>query len=117
LGITPGTIEPVARGTCDHRHAEPRYAPGRTLRHLIRARAQTCSAPGCGGQSVHADLDHVVPYPAGPTDECNLHTPCRAHHRAKQAPDWRAEQPEPGVIRWTLPSGRTRTTRPTVYDC
>jgi hypothetical protein len=27
------------------------------------------------------------------------------------------EQPEPGIIRWTLPNGRTRTTRPTVYDC
>jgi hypothetical protein len=26
------------------------------------------------------------------------------------------EQPEPGVIRWTAPSGRTYTTTPTVYD-
>jgi Domain of unknown function (DUF222) len=117
LGITPGAVERIARGPCDHRHAEPRYAPSRKLRHLIRARAQTCTAPGCGGQSIHADQDHVIPFPDGPTDECNLHTPCRAHHRAKQAPGWRVEQPEPGVIRWTLPNGRTRTTRPTIYDC
>jgi Domain of unknown function (DUF222) len=117
LGITPGALERIARGTCDHRHAEPRYAPSRKLRHLIRARAQNCTGPGCGGQSVHADQDHVVAYPAGPTDECNLHAPCRAHHRAKQAPDWRVEEPEPGILRWTLPNGRTRTTHPTIYDC
>ncbi|HET9081675.1 MAG TPA: DUF222 domain-containing protein [Trebonia sp.] len=117
LGITPGALERIAQGTCDHRHAEPRYVPSRKLKHLIRARAQTCTAPGCGGQSVHADQDHVIPYPGGPTDECNLHAPCRAHHRAKQSPDWQAEQPGPGVLRWTLPSGRTRTTGPTVYDC
>jgi hypothetical protein len=117
LGMTPGALARIAQGTCDHQHAEPRYVPSRKLRHLIRARAQSCTAPGCGGQSIHADQDHMIPYPDGPTDECNLHTPCRSHHRAKQSPGWRVEQPEPGVIRWTLPNGRTRTTRPTVYDC
>lgn len=115
--MPPGTLERIAQGTCDHQHAEPRYVPSRKLRHLIRARSQTCTAPGCGGQSVHADQDHVIPYPDGPTDECNLHTPCRSHHRAKQSPGWRVEQLTPGVIRWTLPNGRTRTTRPTIYDC
>ncbi len=117
LGFTPGALEQIARGTCDHRHAEPRYAPSRKLRHLTLARAQTCTGPGCGGQSLHADQDHVTPYPQGPTDECNLHTPCRAHHRAKQAPGWQVEMPEPGVLRWALPNGRTRTTHPTIYDC
>jgi hypothetical protein len=117
LGLTHVALERIAQGTCDHRHAEPRYLPSRGLRHLIRARAQTCTGPGCGGQSIRADQDHVVPYPEGATDECNLHAPCRAHHRAKQSPGWHVEQPEPGVIRWTLPSGRTRTTRPTIYDC
>lgn len=116
LGFRSGALESIARGACDHRHAEPRYAPSRKLRHLIRARAQTCTAPGCGGQSLLADLDHVIPYPDGATDECNLHAPCRAHHRAKQAPGWRVAQPEPGIIRWTLPNGRTRTTHPTIYD-
>ncbi len=117
LGIVPGALEQIAQGTCDHRHAEPRYVPSRKLKHIIRARAQTCTAPGCGGQSAHADQDHVTPYPDGLTDECNLHAPCRAHHRAKQSPGWHVEQPEPGIIRWTLPSGRTRTTGPTIYDC
>ncbi len=116
LGITSGAFEPIARGSCDHRHAEDRYTPSRKLKHLIRARAQTCTGPGCAAQSYHADQDHVIPYPGGATDECNLHAPCRAHHRAKQAPGWRVGQPEPGVIRWTLPNGRTHVTRPTVYD-
>ena len=117
LGFTPGAVEPIAHGACNHRHAEPGYAPSLKLRHLVRARSQSCTAPGCGGQSVHADHDHVVPFPEGPTDECNLHTPCRAHHRAKQSPGWDVEQPEPGILRWTLPSGRVRITRPTSYDC
>src|SRR5512146_295623 len=117
LGLTPESFAPIAKGACGHRHAEARYTPSRTLKHLIRARAQSCTAPGCAAQSFHADHDHVIPYPDGPTDECNLHAPCRAHHRAKQAPGWHAEQPQPGIIRWTLPNGRTHLTRPTAYDC
>ena len=109
-------LEPIARHTCDHGHAEDRYTPSRKLAHLIRARTSTCDAPGCNAQAVYADLDHTIPHPDGPTDECNLGPKCRRHHRAKQAPGWRLEQPQPGVMRWTLPSGRTHTTTPTSYD-
>jgi hypothetical protein len=108
-------FEPIAKGTCDHRHAEERYTPSRKLQHLVRARSVTCTAPGCQAQAVYADLDHTTPYPEGSTDECNLGPKCRTHHRAKQAPGWKVEQPEPGVFRWTLPSGRTHTTRPSTY--
>jgi hypothetical protein len=110
------TLTPVAKDGCDHTTAEPRYTPSRRLAHLVRARTTTCDAPGCAAQAVHADLDHTTPYPDGPTDQCNLGPKCRRHHKAKQAPGWKVEQPEPGVVRWTLPSGRTHTTRPTVYD-
>jgi Domain of unknown function (DUF222) len=109
------TFEPIAKGTCDHRHAEEHYTPSRKLQHLVRARSATCTAPGCQAQAIHADLDHTTPYPEGSTDECNLGPKCRTHHRAKQAPGWKVEQPEPGVFRWTLPSGRTHTTRPGTY--
>jgi len=112
LNLAP---EPIAQGTCDHRHAEDHYTPSRKLQHLVRARSVTCTAPGCQAQAIHADLDHTNPYPQGPTDECNLGPKCRTHHRAKQAPGWKVTQPEPGVFRWTLPSGRTHTTRPTTY--
>ena len=113
LGLT---VRPVARGSCDHAGAEHRYTPSRTLAHLVRARTAACDAPGCAALAVHADLDHTVPYPAGPTDQCNLGPKCRRHHRVKQAPGWKVEQPRPGVIRWTLPSGRVHVTGPTGYD-
>ena len=110
------TCEPVAQGKCDHRHAEDRYTPSRKLRDLVRARTATCDAPACEAQAVHCDLDHTMPFPQGATCECNLGPKCRRHHRAKQAPGWRVEQPEPGITRWTLPNGRTHTTRPTIYE-
>jgi hypothetical protein len=110
------TLRPIASDGCAHAAAEPRYSPSRKLTHLVRARTATCDAPGCTAQAVHADLDHTIAYPDGLTDQCNLGPKCRRHHKAKQAPGWKVEQPEPGVIGWTLPSGRTHTTRPTVYD-
>jgi hypothetical protein len=35
--------------------------------------------------------------------------------QAKQAPGWRLEQPEPGLLNWTLPSGRRYTVAPEPY--
>jgi hypothetical protein len=113
LNATP---EPVARGTCDHAHREDRYTPSRKLKHLIRARTARCCAPGCGAQAITGEIDHTVPYPAGETCEHNLSPPCSRHHHAKHAPGWKLEQTEPGVMRWTTPSGRTYTTRPTRYE-
>jgi hypothetical protein len=110
------TFTVVAVDTCDHAQAEDQYTPSRRLKHLIRARSATCDAPGCQAQAVYADLDHTVPWPHGPSDQCNLAPRCRTHHRAKQAPDWTVEQTAPGVTRWTLPSGRTHTTTATRYD-
>jgi hypothetical protein len=112
LNVTP---EPIAKGDCDHAAAGSRYTPSRNLAHLVRARTVTCDAPGCSAQAVHSDLDHTTPYPQGPTCQCNLAPKCRRHHKAKQAPDWKVEQPEPDLICWTLPNGRTYTTRPTSY--
>jgi hypothetical protein len=110
------TLAPIAKDSCDHRHREDRYTPSRKLGHLVRARTATCPAPGCGAQAYHCDLDHTVPWPDGPTDECDLSPPCRRHHRVKQAPGWHLDQPQPGIMRWTAPSGRTYVTTPTVYD-
>jgi uncharacterized protein DUF222 len=100
----------------DEQRSEPGYRPSRRLQHLIRARTATCPAPGCGASSHYCDIDHTIPWPEGPTAEDNLGPPCRHHHRAKQAPGWTLEQPEPGVFRWTTPSGRVYETRPTRYD-
>jgi hypothetical protein len=106
----------IARSQCDHQNAEPGYTPSRKLKHLLRARAATCDAPGCNAQAVYCDVDHTTPWPDGPTDECNLAPRCRRHHRCKQAPGWHVDQPQPGTATWTLPNGRTHTTTPTVYS-
>jgi hypothetical protein len=110
------TVTPIAKGSCDHANAENRYTPSRKLKHLVRTRTATCPAPGCGAHAAHCDLDHTLAYPAGITCQCDLAPPCRRHHRVKQAPGWTLTQPEPGVMRWTTPAGRSYTTRPTVYE-
>jgi hypothetical protein len=107
---------PVARGSCDHAHAETGYHPSRKLQHLIRARSATCTAPGCRRPAARCDLDHTVPWDqGGMTCECGLAPLCRHHHRCKQAEGWRLEQPEPGLLIWRVPSGRTYVATPTQY--
>ena len=108
--------EPIARGICDHAHREDRYIPSRKLKHLIRARTARCGAPGCGAQAITSEIDHTIPYPAGASCECNLGPLCKRHHHAKHAPGWKLQQTQPGVMRWTTPSGRTYTTHPTQYE-
>ena len=110
------TFTPIATGTCDHADREDRYTPSRKLRHLVRARTARCTAPGCGAQAVFCDLDHTLAYPAGITCQCDLAPACRRHHRCKQAPGWQLTQPQPGIMCWTTPSGRSHTTKPTIYE-
>ncbi|MFY9863478.1 MAG: HNH endonuclease signature motif containing protein, partial [Trebonia sp.] len=110
------TFTPIAKGSCDHASREHRYTPSRTLKDLIRARTARCTAPGCGAHAVHCDLDHTLPYPAGITCQCDLAPACRRHHRCKQAPGWQLTQPQPGIMHWTTPTGRSHTTRPTIYE-
>ena len=69
LKLTP---EPIARDNCDHRNAEDHYTPSRKLKHLLRARTETCDAPGCNAQAVYCDQDHTTPWPDGPTCQCNF---------------------------------------------
>jgi Domain of unknown function (DUF222) len=110
-------LVPVARGHCDHAHAETGYRPSRKLQHLVRARSARCTAPGCGRPAARCDLDHTVPWDQGGiTCECDLAPLCRHHHRCKQGQGWSLEQPEPGVLRWRVPSGRTYATTPTDYS-
>jgi hypothetical protein len=109
-------LAPVTRGSCDHARAEAGYRPSRKLRHLVRARSARCTAPGCGRPAARCDLDHTVPWDQGGiTCECDLAPLCRHHHKCKQAQGWHLEQPEPGVLNWRTPSGRTYATTPTVY--
>jgi hypothetical protein len=114
LGIK---LTPIARGACQHAHAESGYSPSRTLRHLIQARNTRCTAPGCGRPAAACDLDHTVAWDdGGITCECNIAPLCRIHHQIKQAQGWKLEQSEPGVLAWRSPSGLTRTTTPSRYQ-
>jgi hypothetical protein len=92
---------------CDHAWETPGYRPSPALRHLIEARHGICVFPGCGRPATQCDLDHTVPHErGGRTCLCNLAPLCRRHHKAKQAPGWRLQQPAPGTLIWTTPSGR-----------
>src|SRR5215469_11944090 len=111
-----GKLAWLETGPCGHSRRAEGYVPPGSLRHLIQIRQPTCSAPGCRRAAYRCDLDHTVPYDRGGiTCECNLAPLCRRHHRAKQATGWRLEQPQPGVMTWTLPHGRTYTVTPEPY--
>jgi hypothetical protein len=110
------TVRPLAAGDCLHRRESAGYQPSPGLRHVITVRQRTCSFPGCRRPASRCDQDHTVPHDrGGRTCECNLAPLCRHHHRCKQAEGWCLEQPEPGVLVWRTPSGRTYTVTPTVY--
>ena len=110
------TLRPLAVGDCLHQRESAGYQPSPGLRHVIMVRQRTCSFPGCRRPASRCDQDHTVPYDqGGRTCECNLAPLCRQHHRCKQAERWCLEQPEPGVLVWRTPSGRTYTVTPTVY--
>jgi hypothetical protein len=68
----------VARGSCDHRHADTGYQPSRKLAHLVSARSAQCTAPGCGRPAARCDLDHTLPWQQGGiTCQCNLAPLCK----------------------------------------
>jgi hypothetical protein len=103
-------IATIAAGSCDHQRESAGYRPPDSLRHLIKIRSPRCGEPGCRTPAHRADDDHTIPYHlGGKTCECNIHPMCRRSHRTKQAAGWHVTQPEPGVLVWTLPSGRTYT--------
>ena len=70
--------------------AENRYRPSAALDRAVRARDVTCRFPGCrrAATSPGTDLDHTVPWPAGPTTATNLAVLCRRHHRLKHTAGW-----------------------------
>jgi hypothetical protein len=97
--------------------AEERYRPSVALDRAGRARDVTCRFPGCrrAADSAGTDLDHTVPYPAGPTSAANLAVLCRRHHRLKHTAGWTVHLHPTGTMTWTTPAGRTYLTEPWQY--
>jgi hypothetical protein len=88
------------------------YRPPPALARHVRLRDGTCRFPGCSVPARECDLDHLVPFPNGPTSVENLHALCRRHHGLKHEGGWQLAKVEGGGLRWTSPQGATATTWP-----
>ena len=92
-------------------HSRHTYRPPAALDDFIRARDGQCRFPGCQHSAHHADLDHTIRWPTGPTAPGNLGALCRHHHRLKHHTTWRLTQTN-GRFCWTSPTGRRHLTHP-----
>ncbi|WP_206428722.1 HNH endonuclease signature motif containing protein, partial [Mycolicibacterium stellerae] len=95
---------------------EPRYRPSAELAEFVRMRDLFCRFPGCTVAADRCDIDHVRPWPWGPTHASNLNCKCRRHHLMKTfwtgIGGWADQQLPDGTVIWTAPSGKTFTTQP-----
>jgi hypothetical protein len=99
----------------------PAYRPTQALRRHLSIRDRTCRAPGCNTPATRCDIDHLMPYPNGPTCECNTECLCAHHHRIKHETGFTARwstTPDhpPATLIWTGPSGREYIDYPTCLD-
>ena len=84
------------------------YRPPQALQDFLLARDQVCQFPGCRQPAWRAELDHITPYPQGPTSATNLTAICKRHHQAKTHHHRHlTRQPHDGALQWTSPTGRT----------
>ena len=88
------------------------YTPSAALADFVAARDRTCRFPGCRQPAHRCDLDHLQPYPDGPTNPDNLSAMCRHHHRLKHQTRWTAAAGSGGLLTWTSPTGHQYTTGP-----
>lgn len=88
------------------------YRPTAALRRLLTARDGRCRFPHCQAAARFADIDHVVPWPAGATDQAGLALLCRRHHRIKQRHRWHVRIRADATLEWITPTGHVRITHP-----
>ncbi len=92
------------------------YRPPTALDRHVRTRDVTCRFPGCQVPARECDLDHLIPFPQGPTNAENLHALCRRHHQLKHDDNWTVEPLPHSGLRWTSPHGSTRDTWPDTHQ-
>ncbi|MGU3500737.1 DUF222 domain-containing protein [Mycobacterium sp. C31M] len=103
LVATGAKVKPLA-GVADL-GTERQYRPSAVLTAFVRMRYLRCGFPGCNRPAHRCDLDHVEPWPAGPTHPGNLHPTCREHHVLKTHYGWAPVMEPDGTICWTAPTG------------
>jgi hypothetical protein len=98
--------DPITGQILDLGHTK--YEPSRKLREFIHARDPKCTYPGCNQQARRSQLDHIQPWPEGPTDRSNLHPLCVHHHNLKTHGNWQVTRDhDSGETTWTSPRGLT----------
>ena len=96
--------DPITGQLLDLGHAK--YEPSRKLREFIHARDPKCTYPGCNHQARRSQLDHITPWPQGPTNRENLHPLCVHHHNLKTHGNWQVTRDhDSGETTWTSPRG------------
>jgi len=88
------------------------YRPARPIARRVRRRDASCRFPGCATPAEQCQLDHVTPWPEGPTGDDNLVCLCPTHHGFKHHAGWRLVMTPDGVCTWTAPTGRSHRTGP-----
>lgn len=92
-----------------------RYRPPTSLRRLVRWRAGTCMAPGCGIPAHRCEIDHTLDWQLGGHTALSNHAPlCTGHHTVKHHGGWRVQHlpDHDGALLWTSPTGRQYLVRP-----
>ncbi len=88
------------------------YRPSAEIADLVRARDRTCRFPTCRRRAQACDLDHVTPFPHGPTCHTNIATECRLHHICKHQGGFGLSISPDGITTWTTPTGQRLVTHP-----
>ena len=85
----------------------------KALKTWLRARDETCRAPGCSRPAQRCDIDHTIRYEhGGPTDPDNLTCLCRGHHGAKDDGCWTLTRLPGDRLRWRSRWGTEYITEP-----
>jgi hypothetical protein len=105
--------DPLSGALLDH--GRTTYRPPAALADFVRARDLHCRGPICNRRALDSELDHIIPYPKGPTSEKNLMGGCGHDHHAKHAPGWQVRARPRGRIEWITPTGHRYCSDPHDY--
>ena len=105
------TAQPSNRSACPAPNPSPAIGPAMSWPSSSACGICSADSPAATVSADRCDLDHVRPWPWGPTHASNLNCKCRKHHLMKTfwtgIGGWADEQLTDGTVVWTAPSGKT----------